>query len=82
MYYYNIVIQLLYFSKGSFPAYLALSPKYSSIRNNWLYLQVLSLRQGAPVFIYLAFNPTTRSAIKWSSVSPLLWDTITFQLLF
>ena len=47
-----------------------------------MYLAVRSLLHGAPVLIYFAFKPTTRSAIKWSSVSPLLCDTITFQLLF
>src|SRR5512136_1994854 len=38
-----------------------------------------SLRQGAPVLIWPAFNATTRSAMVLSSVSPERCDTTTVQ---
>jgi len=42
-----------------------------------LYFAVLSLLHGAPVLIYPDPSPTTKSAMKVSSVSPLLWLTMT-----
>ena len=46
---------------------------YSSIR------VYLSERHGAPVLIWPVPSPTTRSAIKQSSVSPDRWDTMVPQ---
>ncbi len=48
-------------------------------RRSWLYLARRSERQGAPVLICPVARPTTRSAMKVSSVSPLRWLTITPQ---
>lgn len=59
------------------PAKTALSPNSSSILNSWLYFASLSDRQGAPVFICPEPNPTTKSAIKLSSVYPDRCETIT-----
>lgn len=42
-----------------------------------MYLAVLSDLHGAPVLIYPVYKPTTKSAMKLSSVSPDLWLTIT-----
>merc|ERR1740123_2940776 len=64
------------------PAKYALFPSSSSMRSNWLYLARRSLRQGAPVLIRPVLRPTTRSAMKESSVSPDRWDTITPQPFF
>ena len=44
-----------------------------------LYLATLSERQGAPDLICPAFMPTTKSAMKVSSVSPDRCETITFH---
>lgn len=52
------------------PAYIAFFPNSCSILRIWLYLAVRSDLQGAPVFIYPVAKPTTRSAMKLSSVSP------------
>lgn len=52
------------------PANLALDPSSSSMRRIWLYLAKRSERQGAPVLIWPVHRPTTRSAMKQSSVSP------------
>jgi len=60
-----------------FPAKIASCPSCSSILKIWLYLASLSDLHGAPVLIWPAFSPTTRSAMKVSSVSPLRWLTIT-----
>ena len=54
----------------SAPAYLAFVPNSSSILRSWLYLANLSDLQGAPVLIWPVPRPTTRSAMKQSSVSP------------
>merc|ERR1740130_911153 len=62
-----------------YSTFLPLVFNSSSISINLLYLAVLSDLQGAPVLIYLAPSPTTKSDIKVSSVSPLRWLTITFQ---
>jgi len=43
-----------------------------------LYLLVLSPLAGAPVFMKSDDSPTAKSAMKESSVSPLLWLTIVF----
>merc|ERR1719402_2155538 len=51
-------------------------PSSSSILSSWLYLASLSDLHGAPVFICPVASPTTRSAIKQSSVSPDLCDTM------
>ena len=48
-------------------------------RRSWLYLARRSERQGAPVLIWPVDRPTTRSAMKVSSVSPLRWLTMTPQ---
>src|SRR3989338_6359041 len=66
---------------NKFFANMLLSPSSSSILSNWLYLANLSPLQGAPLLISPHPSPTARSAIKLSSVSPLLWLTITFHLL-
>lgn len=52
------------------PAKTARSPSSSSILRSWLYLANLYDLQGAPVFICPVPNPTTKSAMKLSSVSP------------
>ena len=43
----------------------------SSIRINWLYFAMRSVRDIEPVLIWPAFVATARSAIVVSSVSPL-----------
>lgn len=53
--------------------------KDSTERKTWLYLVRHSPRQGAPALICPAAAPTARSAMKESSVSPDLCDTITPQ---
>jgi len=58
------------------PWYFAALPSCSSMRSNWLYLQIRSVRESEPVFIWPAPVPTARSAIKESSVSPLRWLAI------
>ena len=55
------------------PRYSAWSPRLSSIRISWLYLQMRSVRLALPVLMRPAFMATTRSAIVVSSVSPLRW---------
>ena len=57
--------------KGS--RYLETISISSSMRKSWLYFATRSLLHGAPVLICPAFIATARSAIKGSSVSPLLW---------
>lgn len=52
------------------PAYSPASPSISSIRINWLYLQMRSVRQSEPVLICPALVATTTSAMVVSSVSP------------
>merc|ERR1711934_1320745 len=54
-------------------------PSSSSMRINWLYLASRSDLHGAPVLIWPVRKPTTKSAMKESSVSPDLCDTITPQ---
>ena len=44
-----------------------------------IYSVYLSERHGAPVLIWPVPSPTTRSAIKQSSVSPDRWDTMVPQ---
>ena len=66
----------LYRLKAFLPANLAELPNSSSIRNNWLYFAILSVRLAEPVLIWPAPVATTRSAIKVSSVSPERCDTI------
>lgn len=51
--------------------YFAVVPNSSSIRINWLYLAIRSVRDIEPVFIWPAFVATAKSAIVVSSVSPL-----------
>ena len=48
----------------------------SSILINWLYLQILSVLDIEPVLICPKFNPTAKSAIVVSSVSPDLCEII------
>lgn len=55
----------------------------SSMYSNLLYLETLSVLQGAPVFIWPAFTPTAISAIVVSSVSPDLCDiTVLYPFCF
>merc|ERR1719411_1925898 len=49
---------------------------YLSDLSIWLYLASLSDLHGAPVLICPVANPTTKSAMKQSSVSPDLCDTM------
>ena len=51
-----------------------------SIQSNLLYFAILSDLQGAPVLICPTPNPTARSAIVVSSVSPDLWEIIDLNL--
>lgn len=51
--------------------YFALLPNSSSIRINWLYFAMRSVRDIEPVLICPAFVATAKSAIVVSSVSPL-----------
>ena len=51
--------------------YFAELPNSSSIRINWLYLAIRSVRDIEPVLICPAFVATAKSAIVVSSVSPL-----------
>ncbi len=53
----------------SFGKYAVL-PNSSSIRNNWLYFAILSLREAEPVLICPVLSATAKSAIVLSSVSP------------
>merc|ERR1712146_68377 len=70
----------LYFGQRKLtPAYTARGPSSSSIRSSWLYLARRSLRHGAPVLISPVRRPTTKSAMKESSVSPERWETMTPQ---
>ena len=48
--------------------------RFSSILNNWLYLQILSVLLAEPVLMNPVFKATARSAMKVSSVSPDLCD--------
>eukprot|EP01139_Manchomonas_bermudensis_P001987 Amastigsp_a3406_21.p5 type:complete len:113 gc:universal Amastigsp_a3406_21:75-413(+) len=47
------------------------------MRMSWLYLARRSERHGAPVLIWPVPSPTTRSAMKQSSVSPERCETMT-----
>ena len=60
-------------------ANLAATPSSSSILSSWLYLARRSDLQGAPVLICPLPRPTTRSAMKQSSVSPERWETMVPQ---
>src|SRR5204863_4650073 len=57
------------------PAKRAESPSCCSMRSNWLYLAMRSVRLAEPVLICPAPVATTRSAMNGSSVSPERWDT-------
>merc|ERR1712100_233428 len=61
------------------PAKTHASPSSSSMRRSWLYFARRSERHGAPVLICPVRKPTTKSAMKVSSVSPERCDTITPQ---
>ena len=52
------------------PPNVAVSPRISSIRSSWLYLQIRSVRLADPVLIWPVLNATAKSAIVVSSVSP------------
>src|SRR6185437_2521863 len=67
--------QFLHCRKAFLPANFALSPRRSSMRSNWLYLAMRSVRLAEPVLIWPAFVATTRSAMNGSSVSPERCDT-------
>src|SRR6201996_7649083 len=51
-------------------------PSSSSMRSNWLYLAMRSVREAEPVLICPTPVATARSAMKVSSVSPLRCDMI------
>ncbi len=57
--------------------YFADFPSSSSMRINWLYFAMRSVRDIDPVFIWPAFVATARSAIVVSSVSPLRCEMMT-----
>src|SRR5579863_393902 len=57
------------------PRYSAASPNSSSIRKSWLYLAMRSMRLAEPVLIWPVCNPTARSAMNASSVSPERCET-------
>src|ERR1700761_6710616 len=59
---------------ASLPRNSAPCPSSSSIRSNWLYLAMRSVREAEPVLIWPAPVATARSAMKLSSVSPLRWE--------
>src|SRR5262245_42694314 len=65
-----------YARKALRPANVAADPNSSSMRSNWLYLQMRSVRLADPVLICPAAVPTARSAIVESSVSPDRWEMI------
>ena len=56
--------------KAALPGYLAASPSQPSMRSNWLYLAMRSLRDRDPVLIWPALVATARSAMVTSSVTP------------
>src|SRR5581483_8673556 len=58
------------------PANLSSLPSRSSMRSNWLYLAIRSVRLAEPVLIWPAPVATARSAINGSSVSPERCETI------
>mmetsp|Transcript_53569 Transcript_53569/g.125392 ORF Transcript_53569/g.125392 Transcript_53569/m.125392 type:complete len:229 (-) Transcript_53569:274-960(-) len=58
------------------PAYEHREPSSSSMRSSWLYFESRSLLHGAPVLISPVRRPTTKSAMKESSVSPDLCETM------
>src|SRR4029077_20011414 len=62
--------------KAFIPKNLAPSPNSSSIRSNWLYFAMRSVREAEPVLICPAPVATARSAMKVSSVSPERWEII------
>ena len=71
LHFYICVLIIYYFTlKALIPGYTALSPKASSILNNWLYFATRSDLEGAPVLIWHVFNATAKSAIVVSAVSP------------
>src|SRR6266849_3119376 len=55
---------------GALPLKRAAEPSSSSMRSNWLYLAMRSVREAEPVLIWPAAVATARSAINVSSVSP------------
>lgn len=88
MIYFKMTIKFpsicFYFGRGDasprryfYIPYLADAPSSSSIRINWLYFAIRSVRDIEPVLICPAFVATARSAIVVSSVSPLRWEIIT-----
>mmetsp|Transcript_74640 Transcript_74640/g.216581 ORF Transcript_74640/g.216581 Transcript_74640/m.216581 type:complete len:227 (+) Transcript_74640:614-1294(+) len=64
---------------GPAKVHLPTAESSSSMRRSWLYFARRSERHGAPVLISPVRRPTTRSAMKESSVSPDLCDTMTPQ---
>ena len=62
---------------GDYIPYFALLSSFSSIRINWLYFAIRSVRDIEPVLIWPAFVATAKSAIVVSSVSPLRWEMTT-----
>ena len=67
----------VYSLRGDYKPYFADLSSSSSIRINWLYFAMRSVRDIEPVLICPAFVATARSAIVVSSVSPLRWEIIT-----
>src|SRR5579871_625816 len=64
-----------YWRKAFLPGNRAESPSACSMRSNWLYLAMRSVRLADPVLIWPAPVATTRSAMNGSSVSPERCDT-------
>ena len=62
---------------GFYIPYFAVLPNSSSMRNNWLYFAIRSVRDIEPVLICPAFVATDKSAIVVSSVSPLRCEIMT-----
>src|ERR1019366_8362056 len=67
--------QLDHCRKAFLPSNCAAAPNCSSMRSNWLYLTMRSVRLAEPVLIWPAPVATTRSAMNGSSVSPERCDT-------
>src|ERR1019366_5563094 len=57
------------------PRNCAAGPSRSSMRSNWLYFEMRSVRLAEPVLIWPALVATARSAMKGSSVSPERCET-------
>src|SRR5471030_329219 len=70
------LISAHYWRKALLPGNFAAAPRRSSIRSNWLYLAMRSVRLADPVLICPALVATARSAMNGSSVSPERCETM------